>query len=171
MTRMAPALSPSSSAAARTQGPTGRAGLRLGLGLLFTLLLTACASTHRQEALLKFQERMNAYVGQSADAVAVSRGVPTASLVLSTGGRVLEYETRRIEPGTSGVLVSSRLVHVPYGAPYGAYGNGWGYGSWVNVPVQQPYSTRPRELYCKLIFQVDPANVVLSWNAEGDDCY
>jgi hypothetical protein len=143
-----------------------RAWLRPALGLVLPLVLSACASTHRQEALLKFQERMNAYVGQSADVVAVSRGVPTASLVLSTGGRVLEYETRRIEPGTSGVLVSNRMVHVPYGSGYG-----YGYGGWVNVPVQQPYSTRPRELYCKLIFQVDSGNIVLSWNAEGDDCY
>jgi hypothetical protein len=136
-----------------------RAALR-NIALVCSLVLVGCASMN-EETLRQFRAEMDGYVGRSADELILSRGVPTASVALSTGAKVLEYSTSRtsISGGTS--YATYTPVFVP---------NASGGGTWISVPSHQSSPIHTSERSCKLTFQVSSDNTVLNWKAEGNDC-
>lgn len=124
------------------------------------LAQAGCASLN-QEAADRFQAEMDGYVGKSADELILARGVPTASAALSSGGRVLEYRSRRTSVSGGHSYLSYTPVFVP---------NSSGGGTWISVPSPQTAPIQTMELQCRLSFQIGPDNKVLNWRAEGNDC-
>jgi hypothetical protein len=130
------------------------------MALLCSLVLAGCASMN-EEVARQFRAEMDGYVGRSVDELILVRGVPTASVSLSTGGKVLEYSTSRtsISGGTS--YITYTPVFVP---------NTSGGGTWISVPSHQSSPIYSSERSCKLTFQVSADNTVLNWKAEGNEC-
>jgi len=128
--------------------------------LLCSLVLAGCASMN-EEVARQFRAEMDGYVGRSVDELILVRGVPTASVSLSTGGKVLEYSTSRtsISGGTS--YITYTPVFVP---------NTSGGGTWISVPSHQSSPIYSSERSCKLTFQVSADNTVLNWKAKGNEC-
>ncbi len=129
--------------------------------LACTALILAGCSALNEEATRKFQAEMDGYVGRPVDELILARGVPTATAELSAGGRVLEYSSRRTSVSGGHSYLSYTPVYVP---------NNSGGGTWVSVPSYQSAPVHSMEWRCKLTFQVSPANTVLNWRAEGNDC-
>ena len=130
------------------------------LAVLGLLTLAGCAATN-EEAARKFQTEMDGYVGQSVDTLIRARGVPTATATLSSGGKVLEYTSRR--SSVSGGY--SYLTYTPVFVP-----NSSGGGTWISVPSHETAPVHTSQWHCKLTFEVSPDNKVLNWRAEGNDC-
>ena len=128
--------------------------------LLGPLVLAGCASLN-EEAARKFQAEMDGYVGKSMDELILARGVPTATAMLSSGGKVLEYSSSR----TSVSGGYSYLTYTPVFVPNNAGG-----GTWISVPSHQTAPIHSMELRCKLTFQIGADQKVLNWRAEGNDC-
>lgn len=129
--------------------------------LIAALLLTGCGAAKKREA--SFQTEMNGYVGNSADALIRSRGVPTSTATLSDGGRVLEYSKSRTVVSGGGSFTVNKSVYVPSSTG--------GVGTWVSVPQQQAVPVSSRDESCKLIFEISADNLVMGWKSEGRDCF
>ena len=128
--------------------------------LVLALLLAGCVSL--AERRQQFTQAMDSWVGRSADELISSRGPPTNSASLSTGGRVLEYARSALVTSGGGTYTTVVPVFVP---------NPAGGGRYVGVPSQQAVPVVTSEMNCRILFRVSPANRVESWSAEGNACY
>lgn len=63
------------------------------LAFIFALTLTACATARPVDV----QNRLNAWVGQDADALVRSWGPPDRSYDFRDGSKVIEYERNRVD--------------------------------------------------------------------------
>jgi len=134
--------------------------MRATVFLLVLLLLAGCVSM--AERRQQFAQAMDSWVGRSADDLISSRGPPTNSATLSTGGKVLEYARSVMVSNGGGTYTTVVPVFVP---------NPAGGGSYVGVPSQQAMPVTTSEMNCRILFRVSPANRVESWSAEGNACY
>ncbi len=123
--------------------------------------LAGCVSMEERRAA--FFNRLDPFVGKTADELVLQKGVPTGSYTLSNGGKVLEYAASRVVTRGGGSMTVFQQVYVP--------GSNGGTGAWVSVPVERPMPSRVDEENCKIIFQVSPKNIVESWRSEGNACY
>lgn len=127
--------------------------------ILVLLALSGCGTAEKRRAA--FVTQMDAFVGQSIDEVIKTKGVPTGTAALASGGRVVEYAKSNMVTSGGGSYTTYKSVYVP-----GANG-----GSWMQVPVQQAIPISTSEANCKVLFTVSKDNIVENWKAEGNHCY
>lgn len=126
------------------------------LSLSLSLLVSACTPSQiRREA---YAEKMQLWVGKSADDLIVSLGPPTRAADLSTGGRVLEYSDDRTTVSGGGTQTVYTRTYVPSS------------NTWVTIPQQQATPVTTQRRICRTLVQVSPANVITSVTAEGNGC-
>ncbi|HUL09101.1 MAG TPA: hypothetical protein VLV76_22410 [Candidatus Acidoferrum sp.] len=109
-------------------------------------LLAACATEEHYNRMLA------AWVGRPLDELIVIWGPPDKQAHLSRGGKVVEYDRRRIV--TTGGYTRYEPVHTE--------------DETIWIPVEVP--SRERHLQCATRFVVSPADIIESWSHDGNDC-
>ena len=136
--------------------------MRLLVLIALVVSLAGCAAARQKREAEAFQARMDALIGGSGDEVLREFGVPTSTVALSDGSRIVEYNKResRTSGGGSYAVPKTVFVNPGNGSP----------GVWVNTTQQQftPVTTRTES--CKLLFEISPTGIVKTWKAEGNAC-
>ena len=122
---------------------------RMVIAVVVGVLLAACATEEHYNRMLA------GWVGRPLDDLMIQWGPPDKSAVLSRGGKVIEYDRKRIvssggytryEP----VVVDRKKKHT------------------ILVPVEVP--SKERHLRCATRFVISPADIIESWSHDGNDC-
>ena len=102
---------------------------------------------------------MNTWIGQHTDTLFVTKGPPTNSVSLSTGGKVLEYSKSQVVTSGGG----SYTVMVPVYNP----------ATKLNTMVPQQRATPVHsDLHeCKILYRAAADSRIESWSAQGNNCY
>lgn len=137
------------------------------ISIFVLLLVTGCATTAGYEMVL------NSWVGQSADRLISSWGVPANSTQLSDGGRVLEYSNQRnVQLGGYTTTVPQTTYQTGTANVYGsngssAYGN---YNGTSTTYVQQTSPVQNITMRCVTRFTVNAQEIITNWAWQGNDC-
>lgn len=125
-------------------------------------VLSGCAAMRQKREAEAFRARLDSLVGQSGDEVLREFGVPTSTVALSDGSRIIEYNKSQTRTSGGGSYAAPKTVFVNPG-------NG-SPGMWVNTTQQQFTPVTTRVDSCKLLFEVSASGLVKTWKAEGNDC-
>ena len=126
--------------------------------LIVVLLFGGCAST------VKYEAKLNNYIGQDENSLIAAWGVPHKTYKLDNGKKALEYARKEtIQNGgyTYSVPQTTYQSGTIGGQPYS--GTSTTYATGI-TPVQK------YKLYCKTSFILDNDGKVESWHHEGNDC-
>ena len=128
------------------------------LVLLLCLGLFGCAST------VKYEAKLNTWIGVSEDSLVASWGVPNKTYNLGDGKKALEF-VRKETVQTGGYS---------YATPQRNYYSGTiGNRSFNGTSVTQVETIQPVQRYklsCKTSFIIDKNGKVESWHHEGNNC-
>jgi hypothetical protein len=126
--------------------------------LFLFLGLSGCATT------LKYETKLNSWIGASEDSLIASWGVPDRQYTLKDGKRAIEYV--RKDTITSGGYA--------YTIPQTTYHSGTiGDKAYKGTSTEYVVATEPVQkfkLFCKTSFVINSEGKVESWHHEGNNC-
>lgn len=116
---------------------------------LTLLLLSGCATRER------YENEVQAFVGQNISAVMASWGYPSGSFESPTGNLVYVWDRQSsyVSPPTVQTTIFT-------GHGRGGFATGFGYG----------FGGRVDTLRCQTFFEVDKDKQVIGWRVQGNDC-
>jgi hypothetical protein len=110
-----------------------------------------------------YEQQLQAWIGDNADHLVSSWGIPQATVPLSDGGRVLEYrweQTPHQMPGYGGWQPSPTTGNVGVYGSQGGYAGGTYSGSKVLTSVTG----------CTTRFRTDRDGTIVRWAFQGNGC-
>ena len=117
---------------------------------LAALLVSGCATT------AKYEEKLSSWVGGDAAALVNSWGYPSNSFEAPNGNKVYVYQR-----GGSMVMPTT----------YQTTANATGYGNTAyGAATTNVYGGQTLTFWCNTFFEVSPANRIVRWRWEGNDC-
>jgi len=126
--------------------------------LLLSLGIFGCATT------LKYEAKLNEWIGASEDSLIASWGVPDRQYNLNDGKKAVEY-VRKDTIRTGGYT---------YTTPQTVYHSGTiGDKPYSGKSIQYTVQTEPAQkykLFCKTSFILNTKGMVESWHHEGNNC-
>lgn len=135
--------------------------------LYVCLVMAGCATTANYEKILQ------SWIGADADHLVSTFGAPDKTSTLSDGGRVIEYVSRgNVLLGGFTYTIPQTTYHYGSLSAYGRYG-GSAYGSYSGTSttyIQQQTPMYNIPLVCITRFRISPANKVIDWQWQGNNC-
>ncbi len=132
--------------------------------LLFTILLSGCATT------ANYEKKLNTWVGTSVDDLILGWGEPEKIYQKKEGGRIFEYSrTQRVQTSEYSYTVPqttfSSGIYKPYGSTV--------YNDYYGVQTTYIEKTVPAtsvDLTCTTRFAINDSDIVTDYKFSGNDC-
>ncbi len=126
--------------------------------LALAILLGGCAST------VKYEAKLNTWIGASEDSLIASWGVPNKEYHLSDGKKAIEFMRKdTIQGGGYSYTVPQTTYQT------GTIGN-QAYSGTSTTYVTEIEPIQKYKLFCKTSFIINSSGKVESWHHEGNNC-
>jgi hypothetical protein len=135
--------------------------------ILFVLVFCGCATT------AKYEEKLNIWIGASADNLIATWGRPHDWISLANGERVLEYLCQANSQPSSETCSVPQTAYLPNLVGVTAYGGGISvkaYGISIGAGTAYLGPAYNTSSICTTRFIVDSQGIIRRWTWQGNNC-